>query len=301
MITCQDLHCPSCKHILSLMNDTYYCPICDHFYPIIEGIPSFVDQNMTVESFDSSIFQFLFEMEKKHFWHVERKAMILEFLRGHVPDLARSRMLEIGCGNGVVLTYLKQNGVNIEGCDVFIDGLKFCRQRAKSVTLYQADILALPFCSAFDIVGVFDVLEHIKDDNRALIEVNRVLKLKGKLVLTVPACKFLWSYYDVFAKHQRRYDRKELINKLEQNGFIIKKISFYMFFLFPVLALKRLITDKTCRDRKHDLSEYLEVKTVPLINEVFMLVLKLERWLMRFTSLPFGSSLIVLAEKHEEI
>ena len=294
----QVLYCPKCKNILTRVNHTYSCQNCARCYPIVDGIPSFVDQNAIIDSFDASAFEFLFEMEQKHFWHVARRGIILDVLRRNVPSLARCRMLEIGCGNGSVLAYLKQKGVNIEGGDIFLEGLRFCQQRAGSEGLYHIDILALPFRNEFDIIGAFDILEHIDGDEKALSEINQALKLKGKLILTVPAYRFLWSYFDVQSHHERRYNKKELVAKLERNGFIINRISFFMFFLFPLLAAIRLIGNMFHMGKSgEDIKPSLELRTVPVVNDVFLGLLKLERLLIRYLSLPFGTSLLVLAEK----
>ena len=292
------LCCPECKNILTRTNDMYFCQDCARSYPVIDGIPSFVDQTAIIGSFDSSAFEFLFQMEQRHFWHVGRREIIFDVLSRNILDLAGCRMLEIGCGNGNVLTYLKENGVSIEGGDIFLEGLRFCQQRMGSSGLYQIDILSLPFRNEFDIIGAFDVLEHIDDDEKALLEISQALKPGGKLILTVPAYTFLWSYFDVQSHHERRYNKKELVTKLEWNGFIIKKISFFMFFLFPLLAAIRLISNIFQRGKSgEDIKPSLELRTVPVVNEVFLELLKLERLLIRYLGLPFGTSLLVLAEK----
>jgi len=281
------------------VSDRYFCQNCAHSYPIVDGIPSFVDQNVTIDSFDPSAFEFLFAMEQKHFWHIGRREIILDVLRRNIPSLARSRMLEIGCGNGSVLAYLKQNGINIEGGDIFLQALRFCQRRVGFEGLYHIDILALPFHNDFDIIGIFDVLEHIDNDEKALAQINQALKPTGSLILTVPAHKFLWSYFDVHSCHRRRYNKGELATKLERNGFIIKKISFWMFFLFPLLVVIRLTSDMFHgkKDEKQNIKASPEVRTIPIINEVFLGLLRLEKQLVRHLNLPFGASLLVLAEK----
>jgi SAM-dependent methyltransferase len=293
------LHCPRCKNILKGMSDRYFCQSCAHSYPIVDGIPSFVDQNVTINSFNPSAFEFLFTMEQKHFWHIGRREIILDVLRRNIPNLARSRMLEMGCGNGSVLAYLKQKGINIEGGDISLQALRFCQHRVGFEGLYHVDILALPFHNDFDIIGIFDVLEHIDNDEKALAQINQALKPTGSIMLTVPAHKFLWSYFDVHSRHRRRYNKGELATKLERNGFTVKKMSYYMFFLFPLLAVIRLIGNvfHGKKDEKQNIKAYLEVRTIPIINEVFLGLLKLEKQLVRYLDLPFGASLLVLAEK----
>lgn len=297
----QPLYCPKCKDALVAVSDKYFCRRCAHFYPILDGIPIFVDQDAAVDSFDAAAFEFLFEMEQKHFWHVGRREIILDVIERNVPKLQNIRMLEVGCGNGSVLAFLRQNGINIEGGDIFLEGLKFCRQRVDSVPLYQLDVLALPFSQEFDMIGLFDVLEHIEDDERALAEMNRALKAGGKLILTVPAHKFLWSRHDEASHHKRRYSRMELIAKLECYGFTVNKATYYMFFLFPVLAVMRLLS-RLFRNKKHekdDIKTSLELKTIAVINDVFLASLRLEKYLIRHLNLPFGASLLVLAAKNE--
>lgn len=292
------LYCPRCKNILRKMSVKYSCHNCAHSYPMVDGIPSFVDKSLKANSFDASAFEFLFEMEQKHFWHIGRREIILDVLRRNIPNLAKSRMLEIGCGNGSILAYLKQNGINIEGGDILIEGLRFCRQRVSSVALYQTDILALPFHSDFDVIGMFDILEHIGEDEKALVEAGQALKPGGKILITVPAHKFLWSYFDVRSYHKRRYNKGELVAKLERNGFIVKKMSYYMFFLFPLFAIIRLISRVSPkRGKRQGIKASLEVRTIPIVNDVFLELLRLEKCLIRYLNLPFGASLLVLAEK----
>ena len=292
------LYCPKCRGALDKSSDKYFCRACHIRYPVVDGIPSFVEKEGKVNSFDPKIFEFLFKMEQKHFWQVGRRELILDVLKRNVPHLANSTMLEIGCGNGNVLAHLKSSGISIAGMDILMEGLRFCRQRSSSVDLYQADILSLPFLNNWDIIGVFDVLEHISEDEAALREVNRALKPAGYLILTVPAHKFLWSHHDRIANHVRRYDKSELATKLRHSGFSIKKISYYVSSLFPILAAIRMsnkLFDK--RNINRTIDEAIEVKTIPVINETFLQLIRFETWLIRYFSLPVGASLIALAEK----
>jgi SAM-dependent methyltransferase len=240
-------------------------------------------------------------MEQRHFWHIGRRELILDIMRRNIPNLAKARMLEVGCGNGSVLAFLKRNGIEVEGGDVFMEGLAFCRQRVNSVPLYQLDVMALPFRNEFDVVGLFDVLEHIDDDTGALREIGQVLKQRGMLLITVPAQQFLWSYFDESSNHKRRYRKDELLAKMEQAGFTVKKISYYMFFLFPVLAAIRLIGNikkhEGKENKKPTIGASLETNTIPILNEAFLGLLRLEKFLLRYFNLPFGASLVVLAEK----
>ena len=298
----RNLHCPECKTILEKKSTAYSCPNCKRIYPVIDDIPSFIDDSAVINSFDSSAFTFLFEMEKRHFYYLGRREMILDILRNNVQNLTNLNMLEIGCGNGSIMTYLMGNNVKIEGGDIFMEALRHCRQQTKRINLYRLDILCLPFDSDFDIIGAFDVLEHIANDDKAITEMNNALRPGGYLILTVPAYQFLWSNFDESAHHQRRYNKNELIAKLETKGFTIRKTSYFMFFLFPLLAIIRLIGRNRITKNKTEaaLNTYLEVKTFPIINDIFLAFLRLEKWLMKYANLPFGTTLLVVARKPEE-
>jgi SAM-dependent methyltransferase len=251
--------------------------------------------------FDVSSFEFLSEMEKRHFWHVGRREIILDILRRNIPELAECRMLEIGCGNGNVLAYLKQKGVSVSGGDIFMEGLRFCRQCVDSAPLYQLDATALPFLNRFDVIGLFDVLEHIEDDGKALSESAQALKYGGRILVTVPAHMSLWSYFDACSCHKRRYGKAEIEMKIEKAGFAIKRISYYMTFLLPLFAIVRWVGNIFGGRREaNGISTSFEVRNIPIVNGVFLGLLRLEKWLMRYFSLPIGASLIILAEKIDE-
>ena len=292
------LHCPACKKKLEPSGNEYSCRSCHLSFPVVDDIPLLVISQAACDGFDASEFACLFQMEQKHFWHVGRKEIILDVLKRNIPDLAGSRMLEVGCGNGNVLAFLKNSGIDVEGGDIFTEGLAFCRQRLNSVPLYQLDVLALPFRDEFDIAGLFDVLEHIEDDTKALTEIRLALKPGGRLLVTVPAYRFLWSYFDVRSNHKRRYGKAELVNRLELAGFTVRKASYFMFFLFPVLAAVRLMGKAVRRkDNQERAGASLEMKTIPVLNDIFLGLLRFEKVLLRRFNFPFGASLIVLAER----
>lgn len=290
------LYCPQCKKPLAAIGDTYLCQDCHRSYPVISGIPCLVCREAPPDSFDARAFEFLFEMEQKHFWHIGRREIILEVLK-NLPDINKARVLEIGCGNGSVLAFLKQHGLNAEGGDIFLEGLDFCRKRDSVVPLYQIDILNLPFVNGYDIIGLFDVLEHIEDDEKAIREVGQALKPGGKVLITVPAHKFRWSYFDEASAHKRRYSKREIFTKLERNGFIIRKASFYISLLFPIFLCVRIINKLLPIRHQPDVQNSVELKTIPVLNELFLQILRGEKWLIKRIDLPLGASLLVLAER----
>ncbi len=207
-------------------------------------------------------------------------------------------MLEIGCGNGNILSYLKKRTqLQLTGGDLFMEGLRTCRGQV-DIPLYQVDATLLPFRDYFDIIGMFDVLEHIEDDERVLEECRKALKEQGRLVLTVPACPALWGPFDEFSHHQRRYTRRDLREKLEQAGFAIERAPHFMFFLFPLLYAARFLKRRLGRSGGADPDQIpYDLRTVPVINGLSLRLLRLEKLLLRYVDLPFGTSMLVVARK----
>jgi len=164
--------------------------------------------------------------------------------------------------------------------------------------LYQLDALNTPFADGqYDVVGLFDVIEHISDDKAVLREMYRICKPGGRIILTVPANKWLWSYFDVSSCHKRRYSKKELYQKLQRAGFVVEKVSFYVFFLFPMFFLYRALRNMRCSFDDEELSSGVEAQTIPLINEIFLSALRLEKLLIKHINLPIGTSLVAIARK----
>jgi len=294
------LICPECREGLDQAPDAYHCEACGRNYPVRDGVPSFVAVSADEDRFNQEHFEFLFEMEQRHFWHVGRRELIGAVLRRAYGDrLGDILMIEIGCGNGSVLHFLKSLGVQIEGADLFAEALQFCSRRL-DVPLYQADASRTPFADdRYQAVGLFDVIEHVEDDEGVLREMHRICTPGGRVIVTAPAVRWLWSYFDEMSGHKRRYTRNELRGKLERAGFAVEKLTFYMLFLFPVVAAFRLLKSVTSfrKSKSRDLSRSAEAKTIPLVNGLFLTALRLERRLVAHVGLPFGASLLAVARK----
>ncbi len=182
----------------------------------------------------------------------------------------------------------------LTGSDVRSDGLRLARSRLPGVSLYQIDARQIPFRDHFDVVGAFDVIEHMEDDEAALREIGRALKPGGGLLLTVPQHRFLWSAADDFSRHKRRYSRAEIVGTLRRSSFTVLSATSFFTFLLPVqLAVRwRQRRCHTPFDPRSELRVPAGVNT-------------LLDWLSRFeqlapragVSLPAGGSLLVVARR----
>lgn len=256
-------------------------------------------------SFDARCFAPLFAAEDRHFWFRSRNEVITTIVSQVTGSLGRRySVLEIGCGTGNVLGALERScaGNVVVGMDLFDEGLKFARRRV-GCALVQGDVGAPPFGRTFDVVGLFDVLEHLLEDTEVLAEVWKLVAPGGVMVLTVPAHPSLWSYFDEASHHCRRYTEDELARKLVGAGFQLEYLSHYMATLFPmvwmgrrVAALKNRLSIGKARSRSDMVAD--ELRIVPVLNGLIFGLLALEaRLISRRRRLPFGTSLVAIARK----
>ena len=264
-------------------------------------MPSAV-QNTSLGGYDPSLFQQLAAVEDRHFWFQARNHLIFKMSKKLVSALAPGyRVLEVGCGTGNVLRVLRQacpDGT-VVGLELWFDGLRFAQQRSAG-PLVQGDVRHCPFGKPFDLIGMFDVLEHVPEDLETLRALREALTPGGCLMLTVPAHQYLWSYFDEAAHHCRRYSAREIRARMVEAGFQVEFLSQFMSCIFPLVWLFRKVRAQPRRPRPSDVKTLAltEFRVVPVINGLLTALLKLETfWLSRGYRLPIGTSLIAVARR----
>jgi SAM-dependent methyltransferase len=259
--------------------------------------------------FDPSLFERLMAVEDQHFWFVSRNRIIARLVQQLTTPLKPGyQVLEMGCGTGNTLRVLERvcRQGSVIGLDLFPEALHYARQRV-SCQLILGDIHEVNFEQPFDLIGLFDVLEHLPDDREILLSLYRWLKPGGTLLLTVPAHPSLWSYFDQASHHCRRYRHRDLTRKLTDTGYQIDFSSLYMASIFPLVWLGRklakpLTPKPIAPDQGPDQAlESLvanDLKIVPGVNDVLTWLLSQEaHWLANRWRLPMGTSLIAIARK----
>jgi SAM-dependent methyltransferase len=253
-------------------------------------------------SYDPAFYTRLIEVEDDHFWFRSRNKIIAALvgpLSGRL--MPGYRILEVGCGTGNVLRTLENVCVDgiVVGMDLYAEGLNFARLRT-AVDLVQGDMSSPPFTAAFDMVGVFDVLEHVPDDSAVLQTLRHMLTPQGILLLTVPAHPSLWSYFDDASHHCRRYRAGELSRKLTDAGYVVEYLSYYMSLLLPFMWIARksasMLKKKTPEEREALAARDLRVARHGRLNRTLTRILEYElRLVAGRRSLPIGTSLIAIA------
>jgi SAM-dependent methyltransferase len=260
----------------------------------------------TLPSYDPAFFPRLAEIEDRHFWFTSRNRIIGAQVRRLVGDAPTGiRMVEVGCGTGNVLRVLDQllPGGAVFGMDLFAEGLAYAQQRS-SAALVQGDVHQPPFSAEFELIGLFDVLEHLPDDRQVLCSLRNMLSENGLLLLTVPAHPRLWSYFDEAAQHRRRYRLAELRAKLNDTGYAVEFITPTMMAILPLVWIGRHVAQLRSRmpgQNSHQSDANLasrELRLIPVINTWLAHLLSVEaHWLGRGHRLPAGASLLVIARR----
>ena len=232
------------------------------------------------------------ECENEHFWFVARKEFLLSRFKKHIDK--QSRGIDIGAGTGNVTGYLISNGYeNICVGEMHSNGLEYAR-RYGSKELYQFDILKVTFDDEFVFVCLLDLLEHIENEDMVLSNVHRMLcRDGGKIIITVPAHQWLWSLYDNVAHHKRRYTKRDLREKLKENGFEVIEIKYFFMCIAPLLFLRRIFKP----DKGGNYAGYRAEDSVNnrFINKIFLWLCRIENRMIDFIPNFFGGSLFVVA------
>jgi SAM-dependent methyltransferase len=284
--------CPNCNSPLA---DTWQCPSCDWQAARLDGYLAFAPAlARNNEGFRPEYFAELAKLEPNNFWFRARNRLILSALGRYFPNAAN--LLEVGCGTGYVLAGIHSAfpRMRLYGSEIYGNGLGIAAARVKEAALFQMDARKIPFKEEFDVIGAFDVLEHIEEDSAVLQQMYQALKAGGGIILTVPQHPFLWSQQDAAACHVRRYQRNELISKVELAGFSVKRVTSFVFLLLPLMLLSRW--KKRMPDAEYD--PMAELRMSPFTNAMLGAVMRLESALIRCgLNLPAGGSLLLVASK----
>jgi SAM-dependent methyltransferase len=290
------LVCPACGARLDARPPETRCTGCGASYLWRDGILDLAVGNHGAAGYDPHFFESLPLIEEQHFWFVARREVVLDGLRRGVPDLDRRSLFDIGCGSGGLLAFLQKHLALAGACDAHRLALALASRRVNTPFILVDEGRVPPLARGHALVGMFDVLEHLDEDEAVLSWLLSILEPGGVLALTVPAHPFLFDEMDRLAHHRRRYTRRELWDKLLRAGFEIRLLTHFMALLVPPLLLFRRLGRLLQLLGLHSLREPTqELQVVPGLNPLMRALLRVERaWLRRFR-LPFGSSLLAVA------
>jgi SAM-dependent methyltransferase len=229
-------------------------------------------------------------LQQDHWWFAARREILsAEIARLPLPRPAQ--ILEAGCGPGGNLEMLKRFGevVAIEPDE---------ESRAYAAEHFGVEVRAglLPastpdFGKAFDLVAAFDVIEHVPDDAGAVVALAGLLKPGGFMITTVPAYAWMWSDHDAAHHHKRRYGLAAYRRMFENAGLSVRRASHFNTLLFPPIAAVRLAKNAA------GLTGGDEAMPARPLNGILKTVFGMERALLAATDLPFGVSILLIAQR----
>ena len=277
-----------------LLPDNWQCSSC-HFQPLQQDgfrlfAPGLAEEH---EGFPAGKYPALAKVESENFWFRSRNKLIVRILSRHFGN--QKSFLEIGCGTGFVLSGVAAAfpEARMSASEIDLAGLPFVRQRVARAEIFQMDACQIPFKDEFDVIGAFDVIEHIEEDEKVLNQIYNACKPGGGVIITVPQHPWLWSPLDTHSHHKRRYTKKELVGKIKEAGFEVAETFSFVSLLMPFMWLSRL---KSASGKDYD--PMRELALPKFINWVFCRFMDLERVLFKAgVQFPLGGSLLCVANK----
>jgi SAM-dependent methyltransferase len=188
---------------------------------------------------DRVIYERMAATQEVHWWFAGRRLIVDHLLRSlRLPP--ESRILEVGCGTGANIAMLRNFG-SVEAVELD----SFARDHVRAAM--KIDVAPgslpddLPYADRkFDLICLFDVLEHVERDQEALCNLRERLAPNGLLIVTVPAYQWLYGSHDVQHHHYRRYTARQLRTIAQAASLRPIRVGYYNTVLFPLVLIRRL-------------------------------------------------------------
>ncbi|MBI2422056.1 MAG: class I SAM-dependent methyltransferase [Candidatus Hydrogenedentes bacterium] len=232
------------------------------------------------------------ETEAHYWWFINKRRFVLQLLARHAP--ARGTLLELGCGGGLFSSILAEQGWRVISSDVAEPAVVFAhKQGVPEGVVFDAGRGWPLAADSIDVFIMLDVLEHVKDHAAAMAEACRVLRPGGVGIIAVPAYPFLFSPWDEYNRHFRRYTTGTLVAVVQSGGLhVLQKTYWNAITLLPAIAVrwKERVTQR--------LPVYEGFPPVrPIVNRLLILLGRMECAWLRLLPLPAGLSAVVTVRK----
>ena len=221
-----------------------------------------------------------------HWWFQSRKNIIEKIIKKNAKK-KNLKILDFGSGSGVNLYMLSKYG-HVSIFETHKETQRYLKKVYKGTKFQVINSLNT---HKFDLILMADVLEHIKNDKKQIELLFKKLKKNGKILLTVPAFKYLFTHKDIILGHYRRYNIREIKEIFKK--FKVLKLTYFNFFLFIPIALS-LIFFKIL---KSNFIDSVEKKPNYIINLILFIIFNAESKVINTFNFPFGISILGLFEK----
>jgi len=235
------------------------------------------------------VYRQMAELDQRHWWYRARREVIASLIARRVRPPKDATILEIGCGTGHNLAMLAGFG-HVDAVELDEEASVIAEQRLGRA-VWRAPLPELEGVPErhYDLIGAFDVIEHIDDDAGALAAIASRLKPDGKLVITVPAHNWMWSAHDVVNHHKRRYSKRQLARLIDASPLRRDAVGYFNSLLFPLAVAERLSSRLRGKDDA-------DVKLPPaLLNSALERAFASERYVIGRVPMTAGLSLFAVA------
>ena len=235
------------------------------------------------------------QVETTYWWFVNRRDIVRSLLNTHAPQ--KDSLLEVGCGGGYFSSLLQREGWNVTSADIHPTAARFAHEQGVPKAL--AFDASGPWPLANNTANAFimlDVLEHLEHPIDALKEAYRILTPGGIGILTVPAYQFLFSAWDEYNHHYRRYTTNSMKKSALEAGFKIERLTYWnIMTLAPAIAvrLKGRLLKKTIANAEFP-------KVPKTLNAALITGGCIENYWVHRLPLPAGLSVLAVLKKPAE-
>jgi len=235
------------------------------------------------------VYEQMVEFDQRHWWYRARREVLAGLIRRIVQPPPNASLLEIGCGTGHNLAMLGEFG-DVDALELD-DKVRALAEKRLGRAVMSAPLPALSGVPErhYDLIAALDVIEHIDDDIAAIASIARRLKPGGKLLVTVPAHRWMWSAHDAVNHHKRRYSKRMLQSLIRSSPLKLDAIGYFNSLLFPIAVAERLYSKVR---GKNDADLALPPKP---LNSILESVFSAERYFVGRLPLPPGLSLFAVA------
>ncbi len=243
---------------------------------------------------DASLYETLYRLDQTHWWLRARRKIIFDVLDRTAPG-PYVAALDVGCGGNILNTLeIGKRAQYVYGLEISDDAIQFAKKTHPELLIIKGRWPGMSPNKVFNLVALFDVLEHIKDDGEALKKAEEVLEPGGTLILTLPALNALWSEHDEYAHHLRRYTKSRIKQLIKDNTSMrIERLTYFNTFLFPLIFGFRMV--KYLLGIRSSSADFFPIPR--WLNNLLEYIFGSERFFLRLVSFPIGVSILCIARK----